>query len=66
MQVKDDRRSISYVNSHSRLFIPVCDVCRPYKDQAIRELSECLWGRRYLDGFGQHEILELIEWISVV
>ena len=62
-QVKDDRRSISYVNSHSRLFIPVCDV---YKGQAIRELSECLWGRRYLDGFGQHEILELIEWISVV
>ena len=62
-QVKDDRRSISYVNSQSRLFIPVCDV---YKGQAIRELSECLWGRRYLDGFGQHEILELIEWISVL
>ena len=62
-QVKDDRRSISYVNYHSRLFIPVCDV---YKGQAIRELSECLWGRRYLDGFGQHEILELIEWISVL
>ena len=62
-QVKDDRRSISYVNSHSRLFIPVCDV---YKGQAIRELSECLWGRRYLDGFGQHDIVELIEWISVL
>ena len=62
-QVKDDRRSISYVNSHSILYIPVCDV---YKGQAIRELSECLWGRRYLDGFGQHEIVELIEWISVL
>ena len=40
-----------------------CDI---YNGQAIRELSECLWGKRYLDGFGQHEIVELIEWISVL
>ena len=55
----NDKTKVEPVHSYN----PIMNV---YKGQAIRELSECLWGRRYLDGFGQHEILELIECISVL
>ena len=46
--VKDDRRGCSYINSHSSLFPQVRDT---RKGQAVRELTECLWGKRYLGGF---------------
>ena len=48
--VTDDIRSIPYVHSHSKLVTPSCDV---YMGQTVSDLSECLWGERFLDGFNQ-------------